>query len=181
MSKQAALERVSGSARVIGSREKSLLRLGLLVVVSLVVLGLHYLFLSTFLLHPAVTLLLVTGTWVSIVLRLHRSVGGWLNFILKDSAYGVIRESGITYRSFLRPGCVPWSSVERIEYSPRNGERIDVFKMGRFTFSRRLPVRFGPAATNREAVEEIGRLLGQHGASDKLVVTASLPERFFHL
>jgi hypothetical protein len=164
MSKQAELERrVTGSACLIGSRERSLLRLGLVAVVGLVVLAVHYLFLSIFLLHPAVTLALVAGTWISIVVRLHRSMRGWLNFILKDSAYGVITETGVTYRSFLRPGCVPWSSVERIEYSPRNGGRIDIFEVAKFTFSRVLPIRFGPSRTNRKALEKIGKILSNRG------------------
>ena len=166
---------------IIGSRERSLLRLGLLVVVSVSVLAAHYLFLAIFLLHPAVTLALIALTWISIVVRLRGSMRRWLNFMRKDSAYGVITESGVTYRTFMRPGCLPWSSVERIVYSPRDGGRIDIFEVGKFTFSRVLPVRFGPAPTNRKAMEEIGRILAQQGNADKLVVTESPPEKFFHL
>jgi len=81
----------------------------------------------------------------------------------------------------LRPHFVLWSSVARIEYSPRNGDRIDVFKIGTFTFSRVRPIQFSATPINREAIEEIGRILGEQGASSKLVVTESVPEKFFRL
>jgi hypothetical protein len=129
----------------------------------------------------ALALVVVIATWVFLILRMHRHVGGWLDFVLKDSAYGVITQSGIQYWSILRPHFVPWTSVERIEYSPRNGDRIDVFRIGAFTFSRVRPIQFGTAPVNREAIQEIGRILGEHGASGKLVVTESVPEKFFRL
>jgi hypothetical protein len=123
---------------------------------------------------------LLVGTWIAVFLRMHSSVRGWIDFLLRDSAYGVVKEDGIQYRSMLRSRFVPWSSVERIEYSPRNGNRIDVFKVGAFTFTQVRPVHFGPAPANAIAVQEIANI-GQLGAIKKLVTTDSLPGKFLHL
>ena len=117
--------------------------------------------------------------------RLHRSVGRWLGFLLKDSAYGMFTDSGIEYWieywRVLRPNYVLWSSVHRIDYSPRNGGRIDVFRVSEFSFGRVRPIHFGPAPYNSRAVEEIERILCRQGMSEKLVTTDLVPEKFFHL
>jgi hypothetical protein len=154
----------------IGSKSRSLLRLSMLFTVSLIFLAFHYLFLSKLTNWLLATALLV-GTWTAVFLRMHSSVRGWIDFLLRDSAYGVVKEDGIQYRSMLRSRFVPWSSVERIEYSPRNGNRIDVFKVGAFRFTQVRPIHFGPAPANAIAVQEIANIFGQLGAIKKLVTT----------
>jgi Bacterial PH domain len=150
---------------------------------SVAVIAVHYLLIARILTDSdvALVLALVTGTWILVILRLHKYVGGWLGFFIKDSAYGVITESGIQYRSILRSHFVPWSSVARIEYSPRNGDRIDVFKIETFSFSRERPIQFGAAPSNSKAIQDIERILNQQGATEKLVTTDSVPEKFFHM
>jgi len=171
---------VAGPAYPLGLRRTALIRLLLLFAASIFFLALHYVFLWK-LTNWLLALLLLVGTWVAILLRLHRYVPGWINFFLKDSAYGVINEDGIEYHSVLRSRFVPWSSVARIEYSPRNGHRIDVFKAGAFTFSRVQPIRFGSAPYNGNTVHEIEKILERQGDPEKLVTRDSVPEKFFHL
>lgn len=171
----------NGAAPTIGSRRRSLVRLTLLAVTGLVVLVAHYLFLFKLFPNRPVVIVLVIGTWIAVIFRLHRSIGPWLDFIFKDSAYGEATEHGIKYRYMLRANFMPWSSVARIEYSPRNGGRINAFRAGKFSFSRERPIQFGPSPYNSGAVEGIGKILGQQGTLEKLVTTDSVPERVFHL
>ncbi len=150
---------------------------------SLAVLVLHYLVLWK-LTNWLAALLLLAGTWVLVLW--HRwmfpwGLARWVDFFLKDSAYGVVTGDGFKYQSMLRSRCVPWSSVARIEYAPHNGDRIDVFKVGKFTFSRLRPIHFGPAPSNSKAIQGIERILNQQGVTGKLVITDSEPEKFFHL
>ena len=169
----------AAAAQSIGSEHRSLIRLSALILICCAVLYLHYLFLSKL---TEWALLVLVGSWLGVLLRIGRtSRSTWVDFVLKDSAYGVVTDSGIKYRSLLRPRLVPWSSVERIEYSPRNGQRIDVFKVRAFTFSQVRPIHFGPVRRNGNAVREIEKILSQQGGSEKLVITDSLPEKFFHL
>src|SRR6476659_3463008 len=112
MLKQAESEPyVNVSAYAIGSRVRSLLRLSILAAVGLTLLAVHYLFLFELLPNRTVAILLVIGTWILVILRLHEYVRGWLGFILKDSAYGIATDSGIEYRCMLRPQVLPWSEV----------------------------------------------------------------------
>ena len=185
MSEQFSLQgtEIGGSAFPIGSRRVAIFRLSTLFTASLAVLVLHYLALWK-LTNWLVALLLLAGTWVLVLC--HRwmfpwGLARWVDFLLKDSAYGVVTGDGFKYQSMLRSRCVPWSSAARIEYAPRNGDRIDVFKVGKFTFSRVRPIHFGPAACNSKAIQGIERILNQQGAPGKLVITDSEPEKFFHL
>jgi hypothetical protein len=171
---------VAGFPYSLGSRRVAFVRLLLLFTSSLVFVVLHYLYLWK-LTNPPLAGALLIGTWMAVFLRLHSSVSGWIDFFLKDSAYGVVTEDGIKYRTVLRSRFVPWSLVGRIEHSPRNGDRIDVFKVGAFTFSRVRPVHFGPAPSNSKAIEQIDRMLKCQGTPEKLVTTDSVPEKFFHL
>jgi len=163
-----------GSSRVVS------VRLLLLLTASLAFLALHYLFLWK-LTNWLLALVLLVGTWVAIFFRLHSYVSGWIDFFLKDSAYGAVTEDGIKYRSMLRSRFVPWSSVAQIEYAPLNGHRIDMFKAGAFTFSRVRPIHFGSAPSNGAGIRAIERILNRQGTREKLVTTDSLPEKFFHL
>jgi hypothetical protein len=164
----------------IGSKRRSLLRLSVLILITCSVLALHYFLLSK---RTDWAVLVLVGSWFGVIFRflvrrrLHKSV----DFVLKDSAYGVVSEEGIRYRSMLRLRFTPWSSVARIEYSPRDSHRIDVFKVGAFTFSRVRPVHFGPAPSNAKVVQEIEKILNRQGTPEKLVTTDRLPEKFFHL
>src|SRR5437016_3925343 len=104
---------VAGTPYSLGSCRVALVRLLLLLTASLVFLALHYLFLWK-LINWLLALVLLVGTWVAVFFRLHSYVPGWIDFFLKDSAYGAVTEDGIKYRSMLRSRFVPWSSVARI-------------------------------------------------------------------
>jgi Bacterial PH domain len=171
---------VADSPYSLGSRRLAFVRLALLFTSSLVFVALHYLYLWKLTNWPLAAVLLI-GTWVAVFLRLHSYVSGWIDFFLKDSAYGVITEDGIKYRTVLGSRFLPWPLVERIEYSPRNGDRIDVFKVGAFTFTQVRPIHFGPAPSNGKAIQGIEKLLNRQGTPEKLVTTNSRPEKFFHL
>src|SRR5690348_276031 len=101
---------VAGPPYSLGSRRVAFIRLLFLVASSLVFIALHYLFLWKLTDWPF-TLVLLVGTWVLVFLRLHRYVSGWMDFFLKDSAYGEVTEDGIKYHSVLRSRFLPWSSV----------------------------------------------------------------------
>src|SRR5229473_678458 len=42
-------------------------------------------------------------------------------------AYGFIDAKGIHYRRYLRMHCAPWTAIERLEYWPQNGGKIDLY------------------------------------------------------
>jgi len=64
----------------------------MLFTVSLIFLAFHYLFLWKLTNWLLATALLV-GTWIAVFLRMHSSVRGWIDFLLRDSAYGVSRKT----------------------------------------------------------------------------------------
>lgn len=50
----------------------------------------------------------------------------WLNDIVDHLSYGWAAEDGIHYRKWLRWRFVAWKQVERVEYWPERGGRVDL-------------------------------------------------------
>src|SRR6266850_8179774 len=147
---------VEGLASTIGSRSRSLLRFGILLVIILGILILHYLFLRKL---TELALPLVIFSWLGIFFRCWRYLRGWVDFLLKDSAYGTLSTDGIRYRVVLRSQFIPWSSVARVEYSPLNSGRLSVFRIGPHTFSQVRPLSFAPWPAHAEVSSEIKKIL----------------------
>lgn len=173
---------VEGSEYEIGSRSRSLLRLGVLTAMILVALIIHYLFLRklTDLAFP-----LLIFSWMCILFWFwgfgHGDLFGWIDFLLKDSAYGTVAVDGIRYNRMVASRFLPWRLVARVEYSPLDGNRLSVFRIGRRTFSCVRPLSFGPGSLNSRASAEIEKILLDRGEHEKFVITDQTPATFVHL
>jgi hypothetical protein len=169
---------VEGFAYTIGSKSRSLLRFGILLVIILNILILHYFFLRM-LTDLALPVLILS--WLFVPFRCWRYLPGWVDFLLKDSAYGTLTADGIHYRVILRSQFIPWSSVARVEYSPLDSGRLSVFRIGRHSFSRVRPLSFAPWPAHTELSNEIKKILRDRREDAKFVTTDQISERFLHL
>src|SRR5258707_1312654 len=133
----------------IGSRKRSIARLCTLLTLWTAALVVLYLVLERFtewtlLLFPLIVILTVIHR------ALDRNAGGmWAVFVMKDSAYGWVTESGFEYHTVFRREAVRWSQIEQLDYSPSTG-RIAIYLRG-----RSLPIQFGPRdVTNLSKTKE---------------------------
>ena len=172
---------VPAIAYPIGSRSRSLLRCSLLVASILAVLAVHFLFISQFLSQRALVISIVVGSWIVILFRMWRYLRGWFDFLLKDAAYGVITQYGIYYRTYFGMTSLPWSSISRVEYLPRQRNRIDVLRVSNDSFTRPLSIHFGPSRSNASSLGEIEKIFHREGTPEKLVIENLPPESFFRL
>ena len=178
---------VEGFAYKIGSRSRSLLRFGILLLIILGILILHY-FLLRKLTDWALPVFILSwlgvlfwfGYW-DLMGKGEDGLTRWIDFLLKDSAYGTLEADGIRYRLVLRSRFLPWSSVARVEYSPLNSGRLSVFRIGSHTFSQVRPLTFGPGPAHRKASIEIEKILRDRREEIKFVTTDQISESFFHL
>lgn len=72
----------------------------------------------------------------------------WFSDINASLAYGSAEEVGIYYRKWLRRRFVKWKGIERVEFWPEYGGRVDLY-----LFNRWAPVVF---AQHRESDETVG-------------------------
>jgi hypothetical protein len=133
----------------IGSRGRAITRLAILLTFWLVALSLLYWVLATFTDWPLFLFLLIV-----VLTIIHRSLnpnagGMWAMFIMKDSAYGWVTDSGIEYRTLFRNGKVHWSDIYQLDYSARTG-RITVYLR-----QRTLPVQFGPPSIQQSDMVQV--------------------------
>ena len=90
----------------------------------------------------------------------------WVSEIAENLAYGAATEDGIRFRKWFRYRFVAWRAIERLEYWPERGGRIDLH-----LYSEPAPITFipecppeqalGTQANGVSAVEFISRKLGE--------------------
>ena len=132
------IELRSSCAFPIGSRKRSIARLSTLLTLWIAALVVLYGILARFT-EWALLLFLLIVILTVIHRSLDRSAGGmWAVFIMKDSAYGRVTDSGIEYRTLVRRGAMQWPQIEQLDYSPNTG-RIAIY-----LHDRALPIQFGP-------------------------------------
>lgn len=122
----------------IGNRNRSVVRLFELLTV--LIAALTFLYLALARLDSSFAPFLFALMVVSVLL--HRAIsptaGMWAVFLMKDSAYGRVAESGIDYGTLFGGGVIGWSQIDQVDYCPYTG-RITIFIRDRL-----LPVQFGP-------------------------------------
>lgn len=165
----------------IGSKRRSLLRLSLLVSAILTILAIHFLFISLFLSNWLLTVSLVIGTWILVLFRMSRYLRGWIDFLLRDAAYGVVTESGICYRNFFGELSLSWSSIAQVDYLLEQGDRIEIFKVPVRSVSRPLSIHFGPSRANANALTQFERIFKREGTPEKLAIKNMPTKKFFQL
>jgi len=80
----------------------------------------------------------------------------WLSDLDTKLAYGSVEEDGIYFQKWFRRSFVRWKGIERVEFWPDCGGRIDLHLYNRWS-----PVVFMPEGEEREAVDCISKKLGE--------------------
>jgi len=78
----------------------------------------------------------------------------WFSDINASLAYGSAEETGIYFRKWFRRHFVKWKSIERVEFWPEFGGRVDLY-----VFNRWAPVVFAQHSKSDESVAYISRKL----------------------
>ena len=137
-------EHESGRVCVIGSHVRSLVRFSILLFGVFAMLAILYLVIDHYLKNGLLACFLLLGGIIIALFEalVFRRLPRWIAFAMKDSADGVVDDSGLRYRSFFKWHSVGWSKISRIEYYPRHNGRMNVYLINRLS-----PIRFGPTGS----------------------------------
>jgi hypothetical protein len=98
----------------------------------------------------------------------------WFSDINAGLAYGSAEEKGIYFRKWFRRHFVKWKSIERVEFWPEYGGRVDLY-----LFNRWAPVVFAQHSKSDETVAYISRKLEETwpGHSTFLICIGKPPDK----